>query len=274
VSRISGLALALIDDAAMFPPGDLPLGEAVAAYYRRRDTAQATVVGPLLVPASAVEDLRSHADPVQMLDVALIGDTGVEGLAAARDALQNDSWITLRQVELRVPTSESPADAVRTLLEQLSFTVPSYLELPLDDALGESLAVLAEDGVERAKFRTGPFAVPSPAALAAGIRAAVAAGVRFKLTGGLHHALPTHDDETDQQHHGFLNTLAATSLAVAGATEQELIDILRATTADTVVAALAASDASEIRRLYSSFGSCSIDDPFDELVKLELVDPL
>jgi hypothetical protein len=272
VSRISGLALGLIDDAAMFPPGDAPLGDAVAAYYARRDTEQATAVGPLLVPASAVEDLRSHADPVHMLDVALIGDTGIEGLAAARDAVQNDSWITLQQVELRMPLTESPADAVRALLDQLSFTVPAYIELPLDDGLGKPLAVLAEDGVERAKFRTGPFVVPTPEALGAGILAAVASGVRFKLTGGLHHALPTHDDETNQQHHGFLNTLAATSLAIAGADESALADVLRDTTPDSVLSALSSSDAAEIRHFFCSFGSCSVNDPFDELVRLGLVD--
>ncbi len=272
MSRISGLGLALIDDAAMFPPGNVPLGEAVAAYYDRRDTEEATAVGPLLVPASAVEDLRSHADPNQMLEVALIGDTGIEGLAAARDALQNDSWITLQQVELRVPQTQSPADAVRALLDQLSFTVPAYLELPLDDGLGTSLAVLAEDGAERAKFRTGPFVVPTPDALGAGIRAAVASGVRFKLTGGLHHAFPTHDDETNQQHHGFLNTLAATSLAIAGADEADVADTLRDTAPPSVLSALATSDAADIRRFYCSFGSCSIDDPFRELARLELVD--
>ena len=87
----------------MFPPGNASLADAVKAVYARRDTPQAAVVGPLLVPASAVEDLRSHADPDQVLDLGLIGDTGLEGLIAARDALQNDAWIALQQIELRPP---------------------------------------------------------------------------------------------------------------------------------------------------------------------------
>ncbi len=269
---MSGLALGLIDDAAMFPPGNAPLRDAVAASYARRDTVQAGAVGPLLVPASAVEDLRSHADPDQMLDIALIGDTGIEGLSAARDALQNDTWIELHQVEVRVPETGSPEDAVRAILGQLSFTVTTYLELPLDDSVTKTLAVLADDGAERAKFRTGPFAVPSAEALAAAICAAVSSGVRFKLTGGLHHALPTHDAESGQHHHGFLNTLAATSLAVSGATEDDVGAVLRSTDPEYVLDALSASDSSSIRHFYCSFGSCSITEPFDELVRLELAD--
>lgn len=269
---MSGLTLGLIDDAAMFPPGNAPLPDAVAASYARRDTPQAGAVGPLLVPASAVEDLRSHADPDQMLDVALIGDTGIEGLAAARDALQNDTWIELRQVEVRVPAGGAPQDAVRAFLDQLSFTVTTYLELPLDEGVTKTLAVLADDGAERAKFRTGPFVVPTAEALATAICATVSSGVRFKLTGGLHHALPAHDAESGQQHHGFLNTLAATSLAVSGATIDDVGGVLRSSDIDHVLAALAASDPSSIRRFYCSFGSCSITEPFDELVRLELAD--
>lgn len=267
---MSGLALGLIDDAAMFPPGNAPLQDAVAASYARRDTAQAGVVGPLLVPASAVEDLRSHADPDQMLDIALIGDTGIEGLAAARDALQSDSWIDLHQVEVRVPANGSPRDAVRGLLDQLSFTVTTYLELPLDQSITQTLAVLAEDGAERAKFRTGPFAVPTAAALATAMCAAVSSGVRFKLTGGLHHALPTHDAESGQEHHGFLNTLAAASLAVSGGSVDDVAAVLRSSDTEQVLSALAASDANQLRHFYCSFGSCSISEPFDELVRLDL----
>jgi len=273
VSRIGGLALALIDDAAMFPPGNAALADAVKAWYGRRDTPEASVVGPLLVPASAVEDLRSHADPDQVLDVALIGDTGLEGLAAARDALQNDVWIALQQVELRPPRPGPPADAVRALLDDLTFTVPAYVELSLDDDVAEPLTVLAHDGVERAKFRTGPYAVPTPEALARAIATSVRLGVRFKLTGGLHHALPGHDRESGQQHHGFLNTLAATALAIDGAAEESIAGILRADDPDQVNEALHASSAAHVRDLFCSFGSCSVDEPFAELVRLGLADP-
>lgn len=177
VSRIDGFALGLIDDAAMFPPGNAALADAVKAAYARRDTPQEAVVGPLLVPASAVEDLRSHADPTLVLDVALIGDTGLEGLTAARDALQNDGWIVLHQVELRPPAAEPPAQGVSALLAELSFTTPAYIELNLDTDFVGALETLADDGLERAKFRTGPYTVPTPERLAHAIGSAVRLGV-------------------------------------------------------------------------------------------------
>lgn len=273
MSRIGGLALALIDDAAMFPPGNAALADAIKAWYARRDTPEASVVGPLLVPASAVEDLRSHADPDLVLDVALIGDTGVEGLAAARDALQNDAWITLQQVEIKAPHAGRSSDAVRTLLDALTFTVPAYVELPTDADVTEPLAVLAQDGVERVKFRTGPYAVPPPEALARAIAAAVRLGVPYKLTGGLHHALPVDDAESGQHHHGFLNTLAATALAIDGSPVEAIAAILRTGDLDLVLAALHVSSPAQVRDHFRSFGSCSVDEPFAELVRLGLADP-
>ncbi|HET7069998.1 MAG TPA: hypothetical protein VFI40_04175, partial [Nocardioides sp.] len=39
----------LVDDAAIFPPGDAPLADAVAAYTQRRDEWYADLVGPLVV---------------------------------------------------------------------------------------------------------------------------------------------------------------------------------------------------------------------------------
>lgn len=257
----------------MFPPGNAALADAVKAAYARRDTPQGAVVGPLLVPASAVEDLRSHADPTLVLGVALIGDTGLEGLAAARDALQDDAWIVLTQVELRPPATDPPSQGVSSLLAELSFTAPAYIELNLETDFVGALEVLADDGLERAKFRTGPYTVPTPELLAKAIGTAVRLGVRFKLTGGLHQALPAHDAETGQHHHGFLNTLAATSLAISGANDETLVDVLRSSETERVLTALGTRDASRVRDSFCSFGSCSIDEPFDELVRLGLADP-
>ena len=271
MSSINGLALSLIDDAAVFPPGNAPLVDAITLYYNRYETHQQDIVGPLLVPASAVETLRTFADPVRMLDIAIIGDTGLEGLVAARDALEHDTWITVQHVELRVPSNGTLSESVHNLLDSLAFTVPTYVELPVAEA-PSGLAVLADDGAERAKFRTGPYEVPSPEQLAAAIGAAVRLRVPFKLTGGLHHALPTHDETSDQLHHGLLNVLAATAAAIAGAGDPELARLLESQDADQLLTQLRIVDAGLIRRHFKSFGSCSIDEPYQELVRYGVVE--
>jgi hypothetical protein len=268
VSRLAGLTAALIDDAAVFPPGDAPLPDAVTAAYGRSDSPTEHLVGPLLVPASATAALRELADPRRILRVALIGDTGLEGLEAARDALQDDPWIELAHVELAVPRDPDLALSTAQLLERLSFTVPAYLELPLDQDPRPALDVLAADGVERAKFRCGPDVIPATADLARGVSAAVAANVPFKLTGGLHHALPSVEGSV--RHHGFLNALAATALALAGAEVDHLVAVLDSDDVATVLTALDTADVGRVRRQFRSFGSCSIAEPYDDLVRLGL----
>ena len=272
MSRQSGLVAALIDDAAVFPPGNAPIEAAAAAHYAFRDTPYEVVVGPLLVPASGVENLRMAVDPAAHLAIGLIGDTGLEGLVAARDAVQDDAWLEVQQMELRLPTSEDPGTAVRHLLKALPFTVPSYIELAPEIDFEAALAVLADDGVERAKFRCGPDDVPSSRTLAAFIKGCVKHWVPFKLTAGLHHALPHRDLATGITQHGYLNTLAATWAAIAGESAASVASLLEATDADHILGVLADADVARLRRTYRSFGSCSITEPYDELVDLKLLD--
>jgi hypothetical protein len=49
---------ALLDDAAVFPPGNLPLAEAVNAHHGHRRSAYAELVGPLVLPAAALAGWR------------------------------------------------------------------------------------------------------------------------------------------------------------------------------------------------------------------------
>lgn len=271
MSRLAGLCDALVDDAAVFPPGNAPLGEALTAHHGFRDTPYEALVGPLLVPASAVEALRTLAEPDRLTTVALVGDTGLDGLVAARDAIQDDAWLELAHVELRLIASGDPADEARTLLQELPFTVPVYIELPRGTDFAGPLGVLAEDGAERAKLRCGPDDVPSAAELAGFLHACVTLRVPFKLTAGLHHALPfTAPDGTRQ--HGFVNTLAATWAAIDGGDVGAVSSLLDTSDPDIVLSVLDAADITALRALYRSFGSCSIIEPYEELSALQLVD--
>ena len=274
MSRLTGLAASLIDDAAVFPPGNAPLADAVKAYYARRDTPIEAIVGPLLVPVGMVAELRQIVDPDLFLDVALIGDDDVEVLDRARHSIDDDPWIPLHHVELKLTPSANSADRAgaeaAALLDRLPFTVPAYVELATHFDPTPALEVLAADGVERAKFRTGPFEVPPGPDLARAISQSVLLGVPFKLTGGLHHPFPTHDADTGRDHHGFLNALAATSLAVAGRSHAEIGHILTTKDHDDVLAAIGVSDPAQVRSAFRSYGSCDIHEPYRELRRLGL----
>ena len=50
----------LVDDAALFPPGNAPMDVALAEHARHRGAPWADAVGPFLCPASRVEELRAR----------------------------------------------------------------------------------------------------------------------------------------------------------------------------------------------------------------------
>ncbi len=66
----------LVDDAAMFPPGNAPLERALAEHLTYRQSGYAELVGPLLVPAARLAELADAvADTVaaQALPAASAG---------------------------------------------------------------------------------------------------------------------------------------------------------------------------------------------------------
>ena len=91
----------------------------------------------------------------------------------------------------------------------------------------------------------------------------------FKCTAGLHNALRHTDPDTGFEHHGFLNVLAATRVALDGG---DVEGALAERDGAALVAALPDADTLvRTRRWFVSFGSCSVTDPRDDLRTLGLV---
>lgn len=246
----------LLDDAAVFPPGNLPLAEAVTAHHGHLRAPYAALVGPLVVPATALADLADLADqgPLDVAVVAPHAEAAVAALAAAPAGV--------RVVALEVTDGTGLREA---LGDPAGVTV--FVEVPRDGCRDAVVADLAGTSY-RAKLRTGGVRAglyPDEAELAAAVVALVRAGVPFKATAGLHHALRNTDPETGFEQHGFLNLLAATDAARRGAGVEE------------VAALLAVRDARELpsvppEALLGSIGTCSITDPVDELTALGILE--
>ncbi|WP_199737008.1 MULTISPECIES: hypothetical protein [Micromonospora] len=277
-TQVTRLFAGLVDDAAVFPPGSASLPDAVTAHHRHRAAWYADLVGPLLLPASALPDLPGLLEPEAALAVGVIGDVPVGRLEAA--LAEADPRLTVRQVEAAVAKrGEDPqpglADLVK-LAERLAGTTV-YAEIPLTFGLMGALDTVAEaraGGLPvAAKFRTGGLAAelfPTPVELAAVICACRDRGLPFKLTAGLHHAIRHRDPETGFTHHGFVNVLAATLAAVAGAEVDGVAELLAATDPVRVVErARAHRDAD--RPLWVGYGSCSISEPLTDLIRLGLM---
>ncbi|GAB3796800.1 hypothetical protein [Micromonospora zhanjiangensis] len=278
-TQVPRLFHGLIDDAAVFPPGNAPLPEAVPAHRAHRAAWYADLVGPLLVPASAVTagELSGLVDPGT--EIGLIGDTGVDRLPFALSFLEPDG-VRVRQIETAVAKrGEDPQPGLAALVELTDRLdgIQVYAEIPLAWGLLGALDTVARaraSGVPiAAKFRTGGLAAelfPTPVELAAVICACRDRELPFKLTAGLHHALRHTDPETGFNHHGFLNVLVATSAAVDGAEVGEVAELLASTDPLRLIDPIRVRR-EQNRRLWVGFGSCSIIEPLTDLVRLGLI---
>ncbi|MGR6965045.1 hypothetical protein ACU610_11330 [Geodermatophilus sp. URMC 61] len=267
----------LFDDAALFPPGDAPMAVAVPAHRRLR-AQLGDLVGPFVVPAARLDELAEHLGGGEPLGVSLIAAAGDLPAAAAR--VTAHPGLTLAAVEVPVATDAASArEAVQVLDDVLPPDVPAAVELPRTAARDEVLDVLAGTRY-RAKLRTGGVRAalfPSPDELAATLHACVARGLAVKCTAGLHHAVRHTDPGTGFEHHGFLNVLLAASVLASGApptVASEWLDETDPGTVATAVRSWPADRAARARAVFTSFGTCSVLEPVDDLVDLGLLPSL
>ena len=206
------------------------MDEALAEDRRFRDGEDGWVVNRFVCPASKLLELG----PVEVpLSIVLDGE--------------DESWARDRRVEAVETRGEPPRDVAYEV----------FVEVPVD----AELRPLADAHV-RAKVRCGGERVPPVGELARFIRGCRELGLSFKATAGLHHAV-----RTDGQH-GFLNLLAA---VIFGDEEQALAEQdpeAFALAPDSFAWRSRRAGVDEIARgrdFFVSFGSCSAQEPADDL---------
>jgi hypothetical protein len=222
-----------------------------------------------------LDELTEHlgdGDPVAVSLIAAAGD-----LSSAADRVTSHPGLLLAAVEIPVATDARAAEEiVRVLDDILTPTVPAALEVPRTEARDLVLDVLSGTRY-RAKLRTGGVRAelfPPAQELATALHACVARGVALKCTAGLHHAVRHTDHATGFEHHGFLNVLLAVSALAAGAPAAIAAGHLRETDSGALVAALrtwSPDRAARVRATFTSFGTCSVLEPVDDLIALGLL---
>lgn len=274
---------AIIDDAAIFPPGNAPLDRALAEHREHQNAEYADLVGPFLVSDIKLPDLIGLLGPDQSeqpvrpdgpLPVNVIVTGGAGAIDGAVRWAGRAEQIDLRGLEFALRDEDDLAHNAQRVLAALDAVgdqlgdATVYVEPPrLHGGLTAGwLAALDELAAREIplKFRTGGVDeddYPTPVELAGCIDAALDRELPFKCTAGLHHAI------RDGNHHGFLNVLVATSAALEG---NDIVAAL-AETDPAVLVELAVAEGVRARRWFRSFGSCSILEPHDDLVELGLV---
>lgn len=297
-SSLRTLLHSLVDYAGLFPPAALDMHAAVHEYAHHRASEHAWMLGHFVLPVSRLDEFEAA---VAALGPSAIGDVWRLSVLPSADLDATLAAIAEFNARNRVTQGRSAvADTLELKLEahpdleavlaKIPPALTLYIELPIDDDLAPRLAAISRAGA-RAKVRTGGVtagAFPASHALARFIQACADAGVPFKATAGLHHPLRGEyrlTYEPGSPHgmmFGFLNLFLAAAFARTGLTLRELARLLEEK--DATAFEFTESGASWRGRTVSrteisavrhhvalSFGSCSVQEPVDDLRSLGLL---
>ncbi|MFF5094492.1 MULTISPECIES: hypothetical protein [Actinosynnema] len=267
----------LVDDAALFPPGDATMADAVRGYLDSRSGDWAGPLNLFLCPASRLAELITElikVKPVKPVALSLVIDTGLGGVPKAVSIVESRSeLLALRMVEM-----PAPSDVDEVWLERVSEFVPEDVIRVVEPRRGGAEWL---DGVRRViehgswpKLRCGGMRkenFPSVDEVADFLAVVSGGGVAFKATAGLHHAVRHEDPETGFTHHGFLNLLVATARSLSGGDVRAALSSTDAEALTAEAKALSDQAAHAVRGVFASYGSCSLADPIRDLEELGLL---
>lgn len=237
-------------------------------------------------------------------------ETGVfldelSGQISAAKSFQSDAaWARIEAFETRIPAEVKGEDVQQFLarvaqaFQGADFAMPlEVYELVLNEEWRNVIArfssVAEPERPERdrpraqLKLRTGGVesaAFPSPGRVASVIESCRDAGVPLKFTAGLHHPFRRYDASVQTHMHGFVNVFAAGVLARTHRLDQH--DILAIIEEEDPRRFIFTDDflgwndfeasLEEVREARQhraiSFGSCSFDEPREDLKRLGLLD--
>lgn len=283
----------LIDYAGLFPPAELSMADAVGNYARYRRSKESWMLGRFVVPVSRLNEMEEAMRAAGAPDdghpwrVSALPGADVEGDAAKVTAFNaRHRGATVDALEVKASSPE----AVRKLAALVPREMKTYVEIPVSEDPRELIAAIA--GMKlRAKIRTGGVtleAFPAVEDVARFLRACYAAGVAFKATAGLHHALRAEHALTYEAGapravmHGFMNVFLAAAFHHNGLTVRDAHDLLNATRLDGITLGddafswreyvVTLAELSTLRRRFAvAFGSCSFQEPVDDLATLGLL---
>ncbi len=282
---MDALFAGLVDDAAVFPPGNASVPDAVRRHREHRAGWYAPLIGPLVVPdAELAQVSRAVADSGDdPLAVSVVIGTGAGGLVALARRDLPGLRVVAAEVALRdLDDLTGNAQRVVAAAEELDpDDVSVFVEVPFGPGWLGAVEVIEAAGL-LGKIRTGglePDAFPTADQLAQQLSGLIEADLPFKATAGLHRAWPNRvtDDSGQTLHqHGFVTLLMAIEALIDGAGTDAAVDLLQLDDPGRIYTALQGWDepaAARVRRRFRSFGCCGVTEPVDDLVALGLLTP-
>ena len=292
-----------IDYAGLFPPATLELGPALENHAEYVRAPEAWMLGAFVLPIGKFDEasaLLARFNVEHRLRVSALGPTTehssdfITALHASANSVrdfesQHGAFASISQVEIALP-GEVGTTVTQTAEALGDVQVPVFLEAPADDA-ERTIDLLAQyrsatnTDFFGFKLRTGGViasAFPSAVQIARALVAAVEHRVPIKFTAGLHHPVRQFHPTVQTKMHGFLNVLGAGVLAAEhGWDVQQTAKMLEDENAGSFAFTddtfswdrweIATERIVEHRKLVTSLGSCSFDEPREDLRALNLL---
>jgi hypothetical protein len=291
-----------IDYAGMFPPCSLCLEPALKNQAEYVHSPDAWMLGAFVLGTAQFDSTRqllAQFDAQHPLRVAALGPKtagvdafleAVDGADAAIRSLSrhNVDLISISHLEMFLPDKIDIVSLkeARSILGDL----PVFWEAPPDRS-EQSIALLAEFNSDADsptfgyKLRTGGVtadAFPTSMRIAKALVTPATHQLPIKFTAGLHHPLRQYREEVQTKMHGFLNVLGAAVLAAEHRWNEEQTAMMLE---DENAKSFSFTDdffswrewrigterLQYRRRFVVSFGSCSFDEPREDLRALNLL---
>jgi hypothetical protein len=291
-----------VDYAGLFPPCSLDLEAALKNQARYVRAEESWMLGAFVLPVErfdAAKEFLPEFDPLHPLRVFALGPK-TENATAFREAFEdtdiairslgrhNVDLVSVTQLEMYLPSDVDLAllNETRSIIGNL----PVFWEAPAERA-EKTIAMLAEHNSNADtptfgyKLRTGGVtadAFPTSLQIAKALVIPATHQVPIKFTAGLHHPLRQFRDEVKTKMQGFLNVLGAAALAAEHKwNEQQTAAMLddenpKSFSFDDEFFAwrewkINIKRLKGRRRFVTSFGSCSFDEPREDLRELKLL---
>ncbi|BAY23624.1 hypothetical protein NIES2100_34160 [Calothrix sp. NIES-2100] len=297
LASLEALLSSVVDYAGLFPPAKLELQPAMANYAQYQTSPYNWMLGRFILPISRLQEFEQLLPeyPTQWpLSIIITKDV--------KDAMSDDKprsvyalLQSLNNPKIAITSLEFPPlppTEIAKILPLLPAEVESFFEIPFNSDLQSYLSVLQQTRAA-AKIRTGGVTVdafPSITQLCQSIFAFAAAQIPFKATAGLHHPLLSKHPVTTEPNspvalmQGFLNVAVLAALAYQQKLTPEIaLELLQESSTDNFHFTSdrlswknyhlnIAEIQSARKNFFRSFGSCSFQEPIDDLKELKLLE--
>jgi hypothetical protein len=288
----------LVDYAGLFPPAALPMKTSVDNFDGYRRIEHAWMLNRFVVSVARFDTFRSAFEQLPGLSEreapwklsAIVGVDAELDIAAIvdfnRHTFPRGKVAVIESLEMKA----TDPGTIRRLADMVPKEFESYFEIPFSGMTEDFIRAIAEVG-SSAKLRAGgdnAQMYPSCRDVARFLVACASAGVPFKASAGLHHALRSihrytyAPDSPSGAMHGFLNLFVAAAFARQGMNAEGVENVLAEQAGEAFRFEntgigwhndrITNEELTAARKSFClSFGSCSFDEPIDDLRVLGLL---